>query len=50
MLTTSAGKEISKEERDNRLAPSSTGSSSDVINFRLASVMMTSRTGAFWAE
>jgi hypothetical protein len=37
-----AGKGISKEEGDNRLSPSSTSSCSDVINFRLAQVILTS--------
>ena len=37
-----AGKEISKEEGDNRLSPSSISSCSGVINFRLAQVILTS--------
>jgi hypothetical protein len=35
----SAGKEISEEEGDNRLSPSSTGFCSDVINSRLESLI-----------
>ena len=41
-VASSAGKEISEEEGDNRLSPSSTSSCSGVINFRLGQVIMTS--------
>jgi len=42
----SAGREISKEEGTNRLATSSAGYCSGVINFRLESVITSKRVSA----